>query len=216
MVSYLEHPTLKLNKGWQAIGSTIAREAICDVMGETAWAVDPKDYSVHTWESWVSRPINVEGPIIRTSMGPIEAPEVIVLRQYNRPPHDRVAYNRKNLYRRDNYRCQYCGRKPDADDWTIDHVIPKSLGGKLCWENTVLACTRCNKRKDNRTLAQANMHLVRPKRVHGKIVLVQYDRPKAPAWNPIYTTRRVRLPASWAQFIQNAIDDLYWETELED
>ena len=55
-----------------------------------------------------------------------------------------VNFNRKMVYLRDEYTCQYCGSQFQVDDLTLDHVTPKSLGGKLDWENVVTACMSCN------------------------------------------------------------------------
>jgi 5-methylcytosine-specific restriction endonuclease McrA len=73
-------------------------------------------------------------------------------------PYKRIMLSRKNVLRRDRMRCQYCNGR---DRLTIDHVMPKSRGGKDTWENLVAACTRCNNRKGNRTPEEANMRLLR-------------------------------------------------------
>lgn len=70
---------------------------------------------------------------------------------------DRVS--RYMLYRRDNGRCGYCGAALGQREATIDHIIPKSQGGKTTWENVVLACQKCNSKKDNKTPHQAEMTL---------------------------------------------------------
>lgn len=74
----------------------------------------------------------------------------------------RVKFSRMNLFIRDNYTCQYCGLKKELADLTYDHVIPKSAwlddkGSPTTWTNIVTACTKCNRKKGNRTPAQANM-----------------------------------------------------------
>jgi len=66
--------------------------------------------------------------------------------------------NRKNILKRDGYKCAYCGRSDLP--LTIDHVIPRSHGGKDTWENLVAACYRCNNKKGNRTPAEAEMPLL--------------------------------------------------------
>lgn len=68
-------------------------------------------------------------------------------------------FTKQGLYASFNGACAYCGEKIDYDASTIDHVNPKSQGGETIWENTVLACKRCNTQKDNRTPKQARMHL---------------------------------------------------------
>lgn len=213
----LDEPALKLNKSWVPIAAEPLHRALSDVFKEKARIVDPIDFTLHTWESWVERPVLDGEPFIATTGGPIRVPEVIVLNQYNKTPRHGVPYNRQNVYKRDSFRCQYCGRKPANDDWSIDHVDPKSQGGVACWENSVTACTACNHKKANRTPEQAKMRL---RRVtvdsSGKEHVSFYDRPKAPVWSPRYATSRKRPPESWKQFIDAALSDLYWETELVD
>ncbi|HWG85509.1 MAG TPA: HNH endonuclease, partial [Deinococcales bacterium] len=85
-------------------------------------------------------------------------PSVIRLRRYvRRPPRYHVAFNRRNVFRRDGHTCQYCGRS--GGDLTLDHVLPRSRGGRNTWENIVTACRECNSRKRDRTPEEARMHL---------------------------------------------------------
>lgn len=85
-------------------------------------------------------------------------PSIVRLRVFAAVPYKRIMISRKNILRRDRFRCQYCGGR---DLLTVDHVLPKSRGGKDTWENLVTACTRCNNKKGNRTPDEANMLLVR-------------------------------------------------------
>ncbi len=87
-------------------------------------------------------------------------PSVIRLNYLIRRPLPRVRLCRKEVFRRDNYTCQYCGRN-SGERMTIDHVIPKSLGGRTVWENVVSACRTCNLKKGNKTLEEARMCLLR-------------------------------------------------------
>ena len=72
---------------------------------------------------------------------------------------DRVAFNKKNILRRDGYACQYCNRR--GERLTVDHVVPRSRGGETSWTNVVAACLRCNLRKGNRLPTEAGMRLLR-------------------------------------------------------
>ncbi len=86
-------------------------------------------------------------------------PSVIRLQRYiRRPPTQTLSFNKKNILKRDGYTCQYCGRN-GGERMTIDHVVPRYLGGKTIWENVVSACRSCNTRKGNRTPQQAGMML---------------------------------------------------------
>ncbi len=96
---------------------------------------------------------------LRTVSSIYPYPSIVRLFSYVRLPFRKVELTRKNILRRDNHRCCYCGAaKPPL---TIDHVIPKSRGGQDTWENLVAACVRCNNRKGNRTPDEAEMILAR-------------------------------------------------------
>ncbi len=85
-------------------------------------------------------------------------PSIIRLSQFITIPYKKVVLTRKNILRRDGYKCSYCGRGDIA--LTIDHIIPKSKGGTDSWENLVCACTICNNRKGDRTPDESNMKLL--------------------------------------------------------
>lgn len=85
-------------------------------------------------------------------------PSIVRLKVYVHVPYKRIMLSRKNVLRRDRHRCQYCR---SHDRLTIDHVLPKSRGGKDTWENLVAACVPCNNRKGNRTPEEAEMPLLR-------------------------------------------------------
>jgi 5-methylcytosine-specific restriction endonuclease McrA len=85
-------------------------------------------------------------------------PSIVRLKVYAHVPFKKIMLTRRNVFRRDHFRCQYCG---GMDKLTLDHVLPKSRGGRDSWENLVTACMPCNNRKGNRTPEEANMHLDR-------------------------------------------------------
>ncbi len=97
---------------------------------------------------------------IRTVSTVYERPSVIRLVFVVRRPAPRVRLTKREILRRDEYRCQYCGR--EAANLTIDHVVPRHRGGEHRWENLVAACPQCNRRKGGRTLEEARMTLLRP------------------------------------------------------
>jgi 5-methylcytosine-specific restriction endonuclease McrA len=85
-------------------------------------------------------------------------PSIVRVNMYVRVPYRQILLSRKNVLRRDQHRCQYCGVR---DRLTIDHVLPRSRGGRDAWENLVAACVPCNNRKGNRTPDEAAMTLHR-------------------------------------------------------
>ena len=95
---------------------------------------------------------------IRTINRSFPRPSVIRLDKMVHRPRPTVRLTRREVFRRDGYTCQYCGKR--AEKLTIDHVIPRHLGGKHTWKNVVTACSACNHRKGGRTLAEANMKLL--------------------------------------------------------
>lgn len=99
--------------------------------------------------------------MLRAENFSIPRPLVIRLVYYVKIPR-RVSLpvTRRGVLARDQYTCQYCGATPPRKDLTIDHIIPRSRGGKAIWENVTTACQKCNGRKGNRTPGEANMKLL--------------------------------------------------------
>lgn len=88
-------------------------------------------------------------------------PSVIRLVEYRRIPIRMQLVTRKNIFIRDGYRCMYCGKKFKHEQLELEHIIPKSQGGRNSWDNLVAACRTCNSRKNNRTPEEAGMPLIR-------------------------------------------------------
>lgn len=124
-------------------------------------------------------------------------PSVISLREYVAPAK-RPAFTRFNVFLRDRFGCQYCGRPFATEDLTFDHVIPKSRGGLTTWTNVVAACGPCNSRKGNRLPREAGIALQRPP-VHPTVFQLQEN---GRAFPPNHLHR------SWSDF-------LYWDTVLD-
>lgn len=86
-------------------------------------------------------------------------PAVIKIKNYIHVPYRGVVLTRQNIFKRDHGQCQYCGIDRDL---TLDHLIPRSKGGKSTWNNLVTACKSCNAKKGNYTLEEAGLVLKRP------------------------------------------------------
>lgn len=93
---------------------------------------------------------------IITTMGNFIRPLVIRLLNYVKYKSKGLKVTRKRIYKRDGFTCAYCGANRNL---TLDHIMPKSRGGKNTWENMVTCCSRCNSKKNNRTPDEANMKL---------------------------------------------------------
>lgn len=99
-------------------------------------------------------------------------PSIVRLMSFISVPRKRVVLSRKNVLKRDNHRCQYCGSSHKM--LTVDHVIPKNRDGDESWENLVCACVQCNNRKGNRTPEEAGMHLSRRPQKPNHLFYIQH------------------------------------------
>ena len=125
----------------------------------------------------------------------IKLPSVVRLLRMVKKPKTPVKFSRQNIYARDKYKCQYCGRRFPTEELTYDHIIPKSRGGKTKWENIVTCCIQCNRKKGGRIHTEAGMKLIR--------------KPSRPTWLPALriTIGFREVPHSWRDY-------LYWNVEL--
>jgi 5-methylcytosine-specific restriction endonuclease McrA len=101
--------------------------------------------------------LEANGRVVHSASQTFPAPSVIRMVYLIHRPHPRVKLTRKEVFIRDGYTCQYCGRQ--CHDLTIDHVVPRSRGGPHSWDNLVSACKPCNHRKGGKLLGDARMTL---------------------------------------------------------
>jgi len=204
----LDSSVLVLNSSLVAVDMTTAKRAFCLLCKAVAEVVDVSDgqFEFHGFQSWreiseFKRSNGLEGEDsewVATVSSEIEVPRVIRLLFYDRFPQRGVPLNRRNLFARDENKCQYCGDRFASSELSVDHVVPISMGGTTCWTNVVCACTECNKRKGGRTPRQAGMHMVR--------------RPGQPKRNPqIKLKLRRKKYYTWKHFL----DEAYWSVTLE-
>lgn len=170
-----------------AIASTPVRNALRLIYSEAANVVQPDTYEVHSFESWARLEVPAGEESITTVRLSLRVPEVIVLNTFSGVPRQALPFTRKNLIRRDLSRCQYCGKQPGQAQLSVDHVIPRSKGGGTSWENCVLACLRCNRRKGNKLASEVGMILLQD--------------PKPPTWSPIFEVAGAEEPAAWRRFL---------------
>jgi 5-methylcytosine-specific restriction endonuclease McrA len=120
---------------------------------------------------------------IRTICESVPMPSIVRLNVFIRVQYKTALLNRKNLFRRDGFRCQYCGRKDVL--LTIDHMVPKSRGGEDSWDNLIAACKSCNTIKGNRTPLEAGMPpLSKPIRPTHITLMRQHFQPVSDEWKP--------------------------------
>lgn len=101
---------------------------------------------------------SVPGEFVRSPSTRVPWPSIVRLKSYVQVPYKKVMLSRKNVLRRDRSTCQYCG---GSTNLTIDHILPKSRGGRDTWTNLVTACVSCNNQKGDRTPEEAGMELNR-------------------------------------------------------
>ena len=94
-------------------------------------------------------------------------PKVVRLTKYSGMPLS-AKLSKKNVLKRDKYRCAYCGKVFPAKELTVDHIIPKSRGGKFTWDNLITSCVPCNNKKGSRTLEESRIKLLFQTRIPNK------------------------------------------------
>jgi len=162
-----------------------AKRAISLVATEDAFIADPIDYTIHDLYSWAKLESLGGVPRIQSVKFSFDVPEVIVLSEYVKQFYAPVRFSRSALFIRDNRTCQYCQAQPGVRALSVDHVIPRSQGGKTTWENCVTACKQCNTRKGD-SLPGAKVPWLK-------------SLPKRPHW-----TSLIEDKGSWEKFLAKA------------
>ncbi len=101
--------------------------------------------------------LHEDSVILHTVSTYYRSPSVVRLKSHIKRPHPQLKFSRRSILARDNYTCQYCGHR--GNDLTVDHVVPRRIGGPASWDNLVCCCKRCNTRKGDKTLAQVGFSL---------------------------------------------------------
>ncbi len=135
----MNQPVLVLNANYEPLNVCTTRRAVGLMMAGKAEML-----------------LNGRG-VIKTASSSYPRPSIVRLSYMVHRPRPRVKLTKREIFRRDRYTCQYCGRK---NNLTIDHVIPRHRGGGHSWVNLVTACAPCNRRKGGRTPEEANMTLL--------------------------------------------------------
>jgi 5-methylcytosine-specific restriction endonuclease McrA len=140
--------------------------------------------------------LHTNGQVFHSERLELHAPSVVRLNYFVKVPfRSRASLSRRAVFVRDNFECQYCGRTAE----NVDHVVPKSRGGRHTWDNVVAACRPCNSRKENRTPSDAGLKLRHvPQPPHESVwIMVAVDRVD-PLWEQYLNRpkrRRVPQPA---------------------
>ncbi|RME00287.1 MAG: HNH endonuclease [Deltaproteobacteria bacterium] len=191
---------LVLNRFYFPVHITSVKRAFSMLYQGVVRAID-ENYRMFDFQSWSELSVSVEDDALRTVDRLIRVPRVVVLVAYDRMPRRHVRFSRMNIYARDRNTCQYCGKTFPRTELNLDHVLPRSQGGKSTWENVVCSCIECNRKKGGRTPEQAGMRLIRS--------------PTRPSFTPLAVLHRQGVAyREWMSFL-NFVDASYWCTELE-
>ena len=154
---------LVLNRHWQAIHVKTPAEAFCMMASESANGLDISEGSFlpMKWAEWLTLPVRDQDFEARTPRGAVRVPTVIIAVKYGRMHLRRPGLGARGIWERDGGVCQYTGRKLGPGEGNIDHVVPRSRGGKTSWQNCVLAHREVNSRKADRLPVEAGLRLLR-------------------------------------------------------
>jgi len=212
---------LKLNSAWQAVGQSTVGKAIVDLAaGKSARALDmeyEKDENGKyifdgdgepipikewarpvDWEEWITLSVrpDIDNVIHYGRYGEktMRAPTILIAKNYGKMPKKsfRGKPSKDAIYIRDNGIDQYTGRKLKRDEATVDHIIPKSKGGRDVWENLALTCKEINSRKGNRSNKDVGLTLIK--------------EPTSPKPVPLSSLIREIRHFDWKRFLPHLIE----------
>lgn len=199
----LSAPVLVLNRSFFPVHVTSVKRAFCLLYRGVAKAVNEQyqTFDFHSWSELSQAVHHPQGDLLGLVGRVILVPRVILLTAYDRFPKREVRFSRLNILIRDSYTCQYCGDQLKKSELNLDHVIPRSRGGRTLWENVVASCHDCNRQKGGRLPEEAGLRLIR-----------KPFRPKAFPFSLLLS--KPNIHRAWKPFL-NIVDFSYWNVELE-
>jgi len=150
----LNKSVLVLNQSYEPIQVCSVRRAIVLVYRGRAEVIEALDIRI--------RSVSAQFPV----------PSVVRLCLYVRVPSKHLALSKRNVLKRDRFQCQYCGTRQGR--MTVDHVVPKTMGGRDSWENMACACQHCNNLKGNRSPEQVGLSLLRKPRSPNNVTFIRH------------------------------------------
>ena len=153
---------LVLNRNWQAINIRTPQDAFCQMAtnAATGLEIEGEDHiRPVTWDEWLTLPVREQDYAVHTAHRAIRVPTVIVAVNFAKVPKKRPKLCAKTIRERDGNRCQYTGKLLKPEEGSLDHVLPRSRGGKDAWENLVWSSKVVNARKGNRLPHEAGLKL---------------------------------------------------------
>jgi 5-methylcytosine-specific restriction endonuclease McrA len=209
-MNVINQPVLCLNGVWQALGTKTVKEALIAMLGgekgnsPAAMAIDmvfpidadgnvdwnsPEYTQPVGWDEWRKLPVREYDLAIHTSNMEIRAPRVIIQPNYSKMPTVQPRPTKEAIRKRDGGICQYTGEVLTWKEGNIDHVTPRSQGGRNTFENMVWCHKDINSKKADKTPKQAGLTLIR--------------KPFAPKSLPISSTINVAHHPSWVHFLDH-------------
>jgi 5-methylcytosine-specific restriction endonuclease McrA len=189
-MNLLREKVLVLNRNWQAVRVIDVELALTDMVRGAMTGLDtsdPDNLRPLTWSEWAELPV-AEGELcIHTVKRKIKIPTVVALCSYAKMHRRRPKLCAKTIRQRDGNRCQYTGKVIKPDEGNLDHVVPRSRGGRDSWENLVWSSKEVNAKKSNRLNAEAGLKLIRP--------------PRAPAVSPAALIEVPENRPEWRMFL---------------
>lgn len=198
---------LSLNKSWQPIGQRTVRDAILSMTGGAGsgcMGLDieyenkngsfdfsrPVNMTPVTFDKWIELPLRDFDFSIRSVNFTMRVPTVIICNNFNKMPVRKLYPTKKRIWERDNGICQYSGKRLNKKSASIDHVIPRTKGGKSTWENMVLCDKKINFDKGNKHNWEIGLHLLK--------------QPKEPPLQLAFSRIKDLKNNDWKHFIINA------------
>ena len=160
---------LKLDSSFKPVEVISWQEAVVLTWLNKAWAAEYTDKWVHSAKK------------------AFQIPSVIVLFRYIDEKFFQVPCVRRNILLRDDFHCQYCGNRFKEDDLTIDHVHPRSKGGKNDWDNVATACRDCNQKKGDHMPENAPVKIIK--------------KPTAPSYRSLIKKRIGNANSKWKEYL---------------
>ena len=191
--------TLVLNRSWLPIGHLSVKKAVVALMGGDKdhpvmaldMAFDEEGAPTYTnpvpWETWVALPVRDCDLYVQTHKGRIRVPTVVITRTFNKVPVLKPRVSSRTIFERDNGRCQYTGKSLTRSGASLDHIIPRSRGGRDSFSNLVLCDKEVNLFKADRTPEEAGLRLIR--------------KPVTPPDMPVSATIREAHHRDWIPFL---------------
>jgi 5-methylcytosine-specific restriction endonuclease McrA len=178
-MSLIYKPVLLLNSSFEPLSIISTKRALKLMTKGVAKAEESGDIVIYSHRMWDEN----NGDYVWIN---VYNPSVVRLLEYRKIPIRIHVLTKKNIHNRDRSICQYCYQKFPHSKLTLDHVIPRSRGGKDSWQNLVSACTKCNRKKGDRLLSEIKdmvlLHEPRPMTVHTSRYILRNLGADDPKW----------------------------------